>query len=490
MLLADPRVDVRFTVDTAQGGSAFSHGLPDHLIDAGARFIPWVDVLARRFDLALAASDKTDLDRLQAPVVLMPHGAGYHRRAADDPTRISGLRESALVTDGRVVPHTIVVAHHHQADTLKAIDPRLADHTVVAADPCLDRIVAGEVHRYHHRRSFDADDRRMVLLCSTWGVNSLFGTDLRLAERLVTTLPADHHRVVMTLHPNIWRRHGSLRISAWLRRAVDAGLVLLPQDEDWRPALIAADVVVSDHGSLTCYAAAARRPVLIAADGGPEVVPGSPLARLLSALPRLDVDRIAEPPEPVASPLVDAIFTRQSTPTITEVFYRIMGLSLPATVLTTEPVPLGRFAVPSPTHYRSTVTHARIENSHAHLTLERTTARHDAPGSLSTADTTLDIAALETASAIWSEASFPDQAKAVAHARSILTAFPGTRITTASADVVVAVLRTGLVITAHSTTTLSATTAALHWWSTLPPADRPDRVTVDAGAESGAIILL
>ncbi|WP_051386204.1 hypothetical protein [Actinokineospora inagensis] len=486
-LLGDSRVEVRFTVD---GGSVFAAGLPDKLTAVGALWQPWENACQERFDLALAASDKSDLHLLDAPVVLMPHGAGYHRQSAGGV--VSGLNRSALVVDGRVLPHTVVVAHGNQVAALRSVDARLAEHALVARDPCLDRITASEGQRHRHRTSFDADGRRMVLLCSTWGTHSLFGTTPDLAEHLVTALPADHYRVAMTLHPNVWQRHGSLQVRAWLRRAVRAGLVLIRPDEDWRPALLATDVVVSDHGSLTCYAAAARRPVLLAADGGPEVVPGSPLARLLTTLPRLNglPGDVPVPPEDA----VNAIFDHREPAAMDDLFYRILDLP-PPECMAPEPIPLSSPEFTEPTHYRTT-THAEVTDDTACLTLTRTTARQ-ADGSLAADEMSPEIGLIDSASAIWSSSPFPDRTSATTHAHALLDRYPGARLAVTAVDshaprltkmTTVVAFRDGQVRVVDSTVSTSVAAAALHWWSLLP-APRPSRITISAGAASGELVV-
>ncbi|GLW93301.1 hypothetical protein [Actinokineospora globicatena] len=487
-LLGDLRVEVVFTVD---GGSAFSGGLLDHLRASGALIVPWSQACQERFDLALAASDNSDLHLLDAPLVLMPHGAGYHRRSATDPESISGLSGSGLLADGRVVPHTVVVAHERQAAALTSVDPRLAGHTLVAADPCLDRITASAAHRHRYRRAFAADGRRMVLLCSTWGRHSLFGADPGLARRLVTTLPADEYRVAMTLHPNIWQRHGRLQVRAWLRAALGAGLALVPPGRDWRQAMVAADLVVSDHGSLTSYAAAAGKPVLLASDGGPEVVPGTPLARLLAALPRLPDSGFPETaPDPVDASVVDAIFHQPGTAAaaMNRLFYRIVDLPVPHPAPATEPIPVGGVELSAPTHYRTTITAVRAERGATRLALRRTT-HAEIGGSLSVADTGPEIALVESASAVWADFPFADRESAESHVRSLLERLPGARLAAATAPdgTVVAALRDGSTVCATTTTALSMTTAVLHWWSTLPPGERPRRVEVDAGTATGTV---
>lgn len=217
LLLRDRRLEVWFTVDP---GSTFSGRLRERLSASGALVAEWAEVDRHRFHLVVAASENSDLTRFRGPVVLLPHGAGYHRRSPVHQEWPSGLRRTALIRDGRVLPHTIVVASADQLAVMRAVDPRLPSRALVAGDPYLARLLASTVHRDLHRHAYQADGRRLVLLCSTWGPASLFGRQPELAERLVTALPADEHRIVLTLHPNVW----PLQVHAWLRRAVDAGL--------------------------------------------------------------------------------------------------------------------------------------------------------------------------------------------------------------------------------------------------------------------------
>ncbi|WP_241837539.1 hypothetical protein [Streptomyces sp. CB02115] len=80
---------------------------------------------------------------------------------------------------------------------------------------------------------------------------------------MTSELPSDEYRIAAVLHPNIWHGHGPGQIRAWLDRARRAGLALIDPLEDWRQALLAADVVIGDHSSVTYYAAALGTPVLL-----------------------------------------------------------------------------------------------------------------------------------------------------------------------------------------------------------------------------------
>lgn len=91
--------------------------------------------------------------------------------------------------------------------------------------------------------------------------------------------------------------HRGLDLSRGLAPALAAGLVLPRPYEEWAALLVAADAVVTDHGSTALYAAALGHPVINAYDGGHELLPDSPMAQLLAAVPRL----------PAATELPDAL---------------------------------------------------------------------------------------------------------------------------------------------------------------------------------------
>lgn len=306
---SDPRVQVLFTV---AAGSAFDDGIGDYLRDVEARVVSWAQAVDTPFDLAVSASANGELHRLKAPLLLVPHGAGHNRLLAatsdvsgdvsgdltGDLTGgvlggVSGLARRQLMHDGRIVPAAIALSHHEQLTRLAADCPEAVPRAVVTGDPCFDRILANAARRDRYRRSLGAADRKLVLISSTWGPNSLLGANIDLVARLTAELPFDEYQVVLAAHPNIRYGHGGLQLRLWLADALDAGLVLLPPQQGWQAALLAADVVVGDHGSVTFYGAALGRPTLLASSGreAEELDPASPTAALSRALPRLDPGR-------------------------------------------------------------------------------------------------------------------------------------------------------------------------------------------------------
>ncbi|MFC4079790.1 hypothetical protein [Amycolatopsis samaneae] len=510
-LAADPRLAVVFTVDdgptddgSEDSSSDFSGGLPARLTELGAHRLPWAEAIEERFDLALAASDKTELHRVKTPVVLMAHGAGFNRRTKDNANEISGLLRTALVHDGGIVPACVVVAHERDLATLRAIDPRLPARALVAGDPAHHRIVRNLPLRERFRDALAVGERKLVLLCSTWGEHSLFGRNPRLPHDLVYALPVDEFAVAMTMHPNVWARHLELEVRALTRTATDGGLRLIPAHGEWRSALVAADLVISDHGSLTVYGAAAGRPVLFAADGGDEVVPGSMMDRLRRALPHL---RTGEPLEPQITAALargardvalaaSSFAAHDALAAILARAYEIMDLPV-------SPYPTGNDALPAPdvtlrepAAFRVVLTGAHESGGHATLRLHRVAEPPRNPveerpedGHLVVNEYSDDIEALENASAIFSGVPHPTFDQARTRARRLLNAFRGARM--AVAETIdgrrAAVLRDGREPTVLGELPISLVCSGLHWWSLTP--DRPHRITVESGTISGPMTI-
>ena len=290
VLADDPRVEVEFTVAP---GSAYDDGLPALLESLGARTLPWERALRRTYDLAVTASANGDLHALDAPLVMLPHGAGFNKQnpaTAKGTDEASGLSAAQLLRHGKVVPTAIGLGHDEQVGRLRVSCPPAAGRASVIGDPCFDRLRASLPLRDEYRAALGLgapDGRRLVVLSSTWGEESLLARRPGLAARLLAELPVDEYRVALVLHPNVWARHGPFQVRLWLAAALESGLLLVPPQEGWRAALVAGDCLVGDHGSVTLYGAGVGLPVALAADGGAEVAPGSPMAELVRRAVRL-----------------------------------------------------------------------------------------------------------------------------------------------------------------------------------------------------------
>ncbi|MEV0775984.1 hypothetical protein [Streptomyces sp. NPDC050428] len=236
-------------------------------------------------------------------------------------------------------------------------------------------MLAARPYRERFRRALGVRrGQKLVVLNSTWNPDSLFGDsgdsdnsdhggdmgdeDILplLLPRLTAELPADEYRLVAILHPNIWHGHGPGQIRAWLDRARRAGLTLIDPLEGWRQALIAADAVIGDHGSVTYYAAALGTPVLLGAaplSGLDEEAPVADFVRTAPRLvphdsPRAQLEALFAEHRPMAGPAeYTTSMPGESARRLRRLFYALMRLPEPASPALLEPLPLPPYEPPT-----------------------------------------------------------------------------------------------------------------------------------------------
>ncbi|MEV6400509.1 translation initiation factor 2 [Streptomyces sp. NPDC051907] len=283
----DERIAVRFTL---MPGSAFDVDALSALEQSGARTVAWEEACGGEHDLILTASPKGALQVLSGPRALLPHGAGFNKAVNGDgsPCLPSGLDPHYLLADGEPWADLHALAHDDQLVRLAQHCPQAAARATVVGDPTLDRLLASLNHRDSFRDSLETGERRLVVLTSTWGPESLLARRPRLPGGLAGELPHDTYQFALVLHPNEYSRTGSFDLARHLAPALSAGLTVAGPHEEWAALLVAADAVITDHGSTALYAAALGRPVISAYDGGDELIPESPLAQLLAKAPRLN----------------------------------------------------------------------------------------------------------------------------------------------------------------------------------------------------------
>jgi hypothetical protein len=287
---SDLRVQVIFTA----APDVFSNGVSDFLRDLGGVVIPWEQATRNEFDLAVAAAYGS-VHELHAPLIVLPHGAGYNKLAvrrriggAVAARGVFGLDTQSLVSGGMVIPTAIVLSHKADLAMLGRQCPEALPVAVVVGDPCYDRMIASRSLRGSYRDALGARaEQKLVVVASTWGSLSLFGQSFGLLDRMLSELPPDRYRIVTLMHPNVWFGHSPRQVRAWLADAVHRGLGLVPPTSDWVGVLVAADLIVGDHGSTAVYGSAARVPVLLAGFPAEDINRESASALLARLVPRL-----------------------------------------------------------------------------------------------------------------------------------------------------------------------------------------------------------
>jgi len=192
--------------------------------------------------------------------------------------------------NGNVVPEVIVLSHPEQRERLKDTCPEAVPNTLLAGDICYDRLRASTPLRPSYRRSYGLETgQRLIVVSTTWGPDSLLGIDPDFPRKLASALPVDRFRIILCLHPNIRSHHSRWQVAEYLSGAARAGIEISEGVGDWRTAVVAADLILGDHGSIPYYSTALGNPLLLAAAPTHSVDPASPSAQLLRAAPKLDL---------------------------------------------------------------------------------------------------------------------------------------------------------------------------------------------------------
>ncbi|MFF8960724.1 hypothetical protein [Streptomyces sp. NPDC014894] len=349
-LLALLEADFRLQVVFSAPPHAFGDEVPRFLARLGSAVVPWEEAVRMTFDLALAAGPR-GVERLRAPLITVPHGAGYLKRITGTiGAGVAGLRRQDLAPGGRL-PAAVVVPHHAEVAELGRNCPEALPLVRVVGDPVHDRIAASLPLRAAYREALGvADGQKLVVAASTWGPRSSFGRFETLLPRLVRELPGEEFRTAVLVHPNVWSGHGAWQVRAWLARCSERGAVLVPPEADWRSVLIAADWIIGDHGSVTLYGTLTGAPLLLAASPEQEINPDSPAAALAVTAPALSAvhplpDQLAYAAREYRAEEYAEISARiTSEPgrfnrNMRRLMYQVLGLGQPAHEPVTVPLP-------------------------------------------------------------------------------------------------------------------------------------------------------
>jgi hypothetical protein len=357
LLETDPRVQVVYTA----APDVFCGGVDEFLHRIGALEVGWQQATREQFDLVLSAA-YGGLDELHGPVMVLPHGAGYAKQTPRSECggrlvapSVYGLGAEHLVQGGRVVPASIVLSHEAQRDRLARQCPAAVDAAVVAGDPCYDRLRVSVGLRSDYQAALGmAAGEQLVVVASTWGRDSLFSRRPDLVSDLVRQLDSGRFRVAVLVHPAAWFGHGRRQMQAWLTKERAAGVLLMEPEIDWRTAIVAADFVIGDHGSVGAYAASIGIPV-VHTDAVADDIDGASAqscvaehaARLRLANPiepQLRQARTDLPPE-LATMVTSRLTSQpgQSHRLLRQEMYRLLDLTVPGRHRAVEPVAVPDF---------------------------------------------------------------------------------------------------------------------------------------------------
>ncbi|MDX6740855.1 hypothetical protein [Actinocorallia sp. A-T 12471] len=354
LLRGDPRIEFFFT---RAAGTRFPEGVAQLLDRFGGHVMDWESAISPGFHLAVTAGSSGRLHQINAPLVSIPHGLAYNKVLNADEERSEGygLASEQLMHEGAVVPSLLAISHSEQLARLKEGCPEAASRAAIVGDLSYDLMTASLLWRDVYRSALGIEaGRRLVVVNTTWGRYSLLDQHPELPLDLLRQLPADEYAVALTVHPNVSAHHGDWNLRSWLADALRAGLLLIPRDEGWHATLVASDLVVGDHGSVTLYGACLGRPVLLAGFHADSIVPGTAMARLGRCAPHLDPRlplrpqiEAAQPPPALRDDVVEN--PGRAAALLRSAMYALMDLPEPRA-----PAPTRR--VPPPKPERSAVT--------------------------------------------------------------------------------------------------------------------------------------
>ncbi|WP_086661541.1 hypothetical protein [Lentzea kentuckyensis] len=230
----------------------------------GTTSVPWWQAEQTPYDLIVTACYGGLADTIGHKIKL-PHGinAARSRKGPFDGEVHHDLTRAKLMKGDEVVPSALMLSHENELDVLAESCPPAVPRAVVAGCLSFDRMLVSRHLRRKYRRALRVRlGQKLVVVSTTWSPHSLWGTDFTFFERLRAALPSSRHRIVAVVHPFVWLQHAGT-VRSLVRKAREIGIGVLPYDEGWRAALIAADLVIGDHGSVTQYAAALGIPVLM-----------------------------------------------------------------------------------------------------------------------------------------------------------------------------------------------------------------------------------
>jgi len=293
LLERDPRLHVAFAVIPGSHFEWAAHRFLRERERLGAAVVlDWSMVERYGPELIVSCSPSDELFSFGVPFMVLTHGAG-NNRVRDDLSGVYGLAPEQLLGPGepgrRRVVDWLPLAGRAAMEQLARDCPEALGAAEIVGDLCLERMLGSLVKRREYRKALGIGrDQKFIVMASTWGALSLIGESRStLLERMFRELPMERFALGAVPHPNIEHGDGP-SMSGLLAPRLENGLLMPQVHEGWRAMLIAADLVVGDSGSVTQYAGAIRRPILLSAFGYDQMPPDGALAGIGKAAPWLD----------------------------------------------------------------------------------------------------------------------------------------------------------------------------------------------------------
>ncbi len=129
-----------------------------------------------------------------------------------------------------------------------------------------------------------SNERKPILIMSTWGVSSLVRTIGPAIIDQVMKLDAKYRFFVFAHAHNFQNREGLTILKAIKAKGME---VIDPGPSSWIPYAVAADLAISDKTSLSLYFSLLQKPIIFTQISEDEFVRGTPFIRLYNMSPKL-----------------------------------------------------------------------------------------------------------------------------------------------------------------------------------------------------------
>lgn len=246
-ILSDVRLQIVFTIPVPR--FSCSMRLEELVTSLRLPYISWDRALHESFDLAISSTALEEFADLKCPMLILSHGPG-HTKTISLASKSLGHKDWLTHRRDNYPYREIILASHEERRIFPSSSA--CEYTAIG-DVEFDALYASMSRRSHFRNVLKTGDRMLVTLSSTWHDNSLFGRNPQLIGNLLSTYPANQYCFALILHPSVWITHGEWQIKTWLRNSLNAGLRLIPYERGWQAAIIAADRVIGDYGSVSLY---------------------------------------------------------------------------------------------------------------------------------------------------------------------------------------------------------------------------------------------
>lgn len=164
----------------------------------------------------------------------------------------------------RMLYSCIFASSKTELDLALGMNPAFSDVVTVVGNLKCDLILEQSRQRDDIRCKLGVNpDEKLILVASTFGPNCLFNVvgDALLAE--IDRL-SGQYRFVLTIHPLEYAANLPNKPSWGERLSVfkDKGCLVITPGESWEPYMIASDVIITDHTSLSLYGLVLEHPYI------------------------------------------------------------------------------------------------------------------------------------------------------------------------------------------------------------------------------------